>query len=121
MSIKLYGRIPSKKNSKIMICRGGRPILIPSPAYSTWHEEQMWVLKDHKIRKQVPKKVNSIQLDFYAPDSRKTDLTNKAESIMDLLVDANLILDDNWYVVPCIILKFIEVDKKNPRVEITFN
>lgn len=118
--ITLFGRIPSKKNSKIMICRRGRPILISSPAYATWHETQMWVLKDHKLRKQVPKTIKSIELNFYAPDSRKTDLSNKTESIMDLLVDCGLITDDNWYIVPQLILNFCGVDRENPRVEIIF-
>ena len=104
-----------------MTCRGNRPILISSPAYATWHETQMWILKDHKIRKQVPKTIKSMKLNFYAPDSRKTDLTNKTESIMDLFVDAGLLKDDNWYIIPQLILNFCGVDRTNPRVEITFD
>lgn len=112
----LYGRIPSKKNSKIMICRGTRPILISNPKFSAWYEEQMWKLKGKK----APQKIHVIEMTFYAPDRRRTDLTNKAESIMDLLVDAGLIKDDNWFEIPHISLWMKEVDKKNPRVEISF-
>lgn len=38
---------------------------------------------------------------------------------MDLLVDAGIIEDDNWYVCPKVILVFGAVDKNKPRVEIT--
>jgi len=100
-----------------MICRGSRPILISTPAYSAWREEQLWKLKG----KVVPSSVKSLTLSFYFPDHRKTDLTNKAESVMDLLVDARLILDDNWTVIPRLILESNGVDKENPRVEISFD
>jgi hypothetical protein len=38
---------------------------------------------------------------------------------MDLLVDAGIIDDDNWYVVPEVRFKFGGVDRLNPRAEIT--
>lgn len=50
------------------------------------------------------------------PDKRKADLSNKVESIMDLLVDNGIIEDDSWQYVPRLFMEFIEVDKKNPRV-----
>lgn len=115
--ITLYGRVPSKKNGKIMICRGKRPILISTPQFAAWHEEQLWKLKSYK------KKYDecSIVLKFFAPDNRSSDLTNKAESIMDLLVDAGILKDDNWFVVNTLTLQFGGVDKENPRVEISFH
>lgn len=115
-TITLFGRIPSKKNGKIMICRGRTPILISSPAYAAWHEEQMWMLKKYKFTLESTK----ITLTFYSPDKRVADLSNKAESIMDLLVDAKLILDDNWFVVSSLTLIFGGVDKENPRCIISF-
>jgi len=115
-TLVLFGRIPSKKNGKIMICRGSRPILISTPAYSAWREEQLWKLKGKK----VPSIITELRLSFYAPDARRTDLTNKAESVMDLLVDARLIEDDNWTVIPKLVLEYIEIDRKNPRCVISF-
>lgn len=114
--ITLYGRVPSKKNGKIMICRGARPILISTPQFAAWHEEQLWALKKHKVRYESCKVV----LTFYAPDNRAADLSNKAESVMDLLVDSGILKDDNWFVVNQLTLVFGGVDKKNPRVEISF-
>lgn len=100
-----------------MICRGTRPILISTPAYSAWHEEQMWMLKKYKMNFDFCQVV----LKFYAPDKRPADLSNKAESVMDLLVDSGILKDDNWFVVHNLSLVFGGVDKENPRVEISFH
>ena len=115
MVIELKGRIPSKKNSKHMVFARGRSFLISSPQYITWHQEQSYRLK--KIP--TPIKYCAIEIEFYAPDNRKTDLSNKAESIMDLLVDNKILEDDNWFVVKGLALLFIKVDKDNPRAIIT--
>lgn len=63
-------------------------------------------------------KIDRIELILYPESLRASDLTNKAESIMDLLVDAGIIEDDNWFVVPEVNLKFGGKDKNNPRCEI---
>lgn len=113
MIITLKGRIPSKKNSKIFVNRGGRTFLIPSPQYTAWHEEQSWMVKKYKLVD-----VSSITITIYFPDMRSSDLTNKAESIMDLLVDSNIIKDDNWQCVPKLTLVSGGLDRLNPRAEI---
>lgn len=115
--ITIFGRIPSKKNSKIMVCRGKFPILLPSKAHSDWHKEQSLLLKKH-IPKETIKEC-SIIAHFYAPDNRATDLSNKWESVGDLLVDNNILEDDNWKVIKDLHLIYKGLDKKNPRCEIT--
>ena len=115
MKIVIYGNTPSKKNSKIMVCRGKFPILLPSSKYTTWHKQAIQQLFGKHIIKS-----NKITLIFYASDNRKFDLTNKAESIMDTLVDAGLISDDNYSVVSELTLKFGGVDKGNARCEIEY-
>lgn len=54
------------------------------------------------------------------PDHRRCDLTNKAESVMDLLVDNGFIEDDCWQITGLIELSCGGVDKENPRVEIEY-
>ena len=115
MELTLKGRIPSKKNSKQIIYKNGRPLIISSKNHKEWHTEQMWLLKG----KGHIKDIQQVEIDLYAPDKRKGDLTNKTESIMDLLVDAQIIEDDNWYIIPNISLHFKGVDKNNPRAVIT--
>jgi hypothetical protein len=38
---------------------------------------------------------------------------------MDLLVDGGIIGDDNWNVVPEVLLRCLGIDRKDPRAEIT--
>lgn len=119
ITIALKGNVPSKKNSKQIICRGSRPMLLPSESYKAWHETQMWILK--RFRPPEPLKSVKVEITLYAESARKADLTNKAESIMDLLVDAGILHDDNWFEVGDLHLKFGGIDREDPRalIEIT--
>lgn len=113
--ITIYGSTPSLKNSKIMVCRGRIPVLLPSSKYTTWHKGALAQLKGIE-----PIKSNKLKLTFYAQDNRKFDLTNKAESIMDTLVDGGLIEDDNYSIISELVLSFGGVDKNNARCEIEY-
>ena len=116
MEIIITGRIPSKKNSKTIVCRGRFPLVLPSNKYLAWHKEA-----SQQIAKLVPEKpIEKCEMifTFFAPDLRKTDLTNKAESIADLLVDLGFLVDDNWFILGDLHLKYGGLDRENPRVEI---
>lgn len=81
-----------------------------------WHYEAT-----QQVFQQRPKqgiKQCTVEITFFAPDARKADLSNKAESLMDLLVDTKILEDDNWFVVKKLTLIFGGIDKKNPRAEI---
>lgn len=113
--IIIKGSTPSKKNSKIMVCRGRFPMLLPSKKYTEWHKGALLQIKGlEKIES------NKLKLVFYAKDKRLFDLTNKAESIMDTLVDGLLLEDDNYSVISELILSFGGIDKDNPRCEIEY-
>lgn len=114
MKIILKGRIPSKKNSKQIINRGGRSFLISSVNYRLWEEAQLWLLP--KIK--APIQECRINAYFYFPDRLRADLSNKFESIADLLVKGNILQDDNWKVLKEVHQFAMGVDKLNPRVEI---
>lgn len=115
MKIVIFGLTPSKKNSKIISCRGNRPMLFPSSNYTAWHKDALLQLSGQK-----PITSTKLTLTFYAHDNRKFDLTNKAESILDTLVDAGLLEDDNYTFVNELVLKFGGVEKGNARCEIEF-
>lgn len=116
ISITLKGDIPSKKNSKRMICRGARPLILPSKAYEDWHEEQLWALKPYG--RLMLTKVKLLSVVFYPSTARKADSGNKYQSVTDLLVDAGIIEDDNWFVLKEERQRFGRVDRKNPRAEV---
>jgi len=106
--------VPSKKNSKQIIYVQGRPLIISSKGYQKWHRSAQNQLYGVKSLLEL----SSITLTFYPSTRRKSDLTNKAESVMDLLVDTGVIPDDNWFVCPKVVLQFGGIDKVKPRVEI---
>lgn len=113
LNIKLSGNIPPKKNNRrIFTSKYGKTINIPSSNYSDWHTGALYELKNASVGRLKLEVVHSIVITFYSaltskqePSKKLFDLTNKAESIMDLLVDYGLIQDDNWSVVPDIHIK----------------
>jgi hypothetical protein len=111
--ITLFGRIPSKKNSKMAIPIGRRCVLIPQKKFTDWHKVAMVQIKPFPVILG-----NKLRLTFFLPDLRRTDLTNKSESIMDLLVDAGKIEDDNCQIINELTLRYGGLDRENPRVEI---
>lgn len=115
--ITLLGAVPSKKNSKRRVKRGASVFMLPSAAHERWHEEQMWSVRP-QWRGRPAIQSAEISMTFYASDRRERDLTNGAESVMDLLVDAGVIADDNWFVIKKNTQEFGGVDKANPRVEV---
>lgn len=117
IQITLKGSVPSKKNSKQIKFRGGRPTLLSSDAHQAWYEEMLYT-SGIKRAKKVKGPVHSVSITFYIKTKQKADLSNKAESVMDLLVAAGIIEDDNMFIVPNLLLYFGGVDPKNPRAEI---
>ena len=59
----------------------------------------------------------SITLSFYHGDLRRRDSDNGTSSILDMLVDCEIIKDDNWEIVR-IINVYNYYDKNNARCEI---
>lgn len=116
MKITIPGDCPSKKNSRIFSFRGARPMSFPGKKHRQWHQDVSFLLRSPK-EFLVP---TEIILIFFPQTRRASDLSNKAESIMDLLVDKGFLQDDNWYIVPKLTLIFGGVDKLHPRVEVEF-
>jgi len=113
--ITITGRVPSKKNSLKRLQIGTRLLTVCSDAYLAWEREHHAQLIGH------PALLPPYEFFFnlYAPDRRKSDLSNKFEGVADLLVLAGVIQDDNWFLLSDIHLHFKGVDRANPRVELT--
>jgi hypothetical protein len=115
IKLSVSGQTPSKKNSKQIVFVKGRPLIISSKNYQEWHKISLKTLKMTPIRAE---NIEKVVLYIYGKDKRKWDLTNRAESIMDLMVDAGIIEDDNYSIVPKITLIYGGIDKENPRCDI---
>jgi hypothetical protein len=93
-----FGRVPSKKNSRVTNRKTGRSF--PSKIYTKWHKETSKQLKETGLPCRPIVRVFKCKLDIYYPDYRVADNTNKAESVHDILVDLNIIADDAWKNMP---------------------
>lgn len=114
--LTIYGRIPSKKNSTWTLVVKGRLVRLPSAKYKEWHKDASLQLIGEKA---IPTPCK-LTIEFWFPDARKTDISNKTESIMDLLVDNGILPDDNCIEVPELLLIYRGIDRKNPRAEVIY-
>ncbi len=108
-SMIFKGRIPSKKNSTIVIQRGSRRFHVPSEKFQAWQNEQYWL---HKKDKTQLANITGIIIDFEFPDNRMADLSNKTESIMDFLKDIKVIPDDAWQKTGPILMNPLGLNKE---------
>lgn len=111
------GDVPSKKNSRQLIKAGGRMFFVPGAVYAKWHRR----MKSEMLGRLPSTQIEScgVSISIFPATKRKSDLTNKAESIMDFLVDTGVLADDNWFIVKSVNIEFGGVDRKNPRAEVT--
>lgn len=100
-------------------------MVLPSKAFEIWNNEARLLIQGEKNklsaadRNHLPIRTRCVvEVMMYAHDARKFDLTNKAESVMDLLVDAGIIEDDNCEIVGNLELAFGGIDRTNPRAEV---
>lgn len=118
IDIILPGDTPSKKNSKRVFVRGGRPVVLSSKRHNDWHDDLSKTLSLPQLNLELTELVT---VNFYFATKRLSDISNKAESILDLLVDCGVLSDDNHKVVPNLNICFAGYDKENPRAEITIH
>ena len=101
MRIELKGETPSKKNSRINT-RSGRSF--PNQRYVKWHDMVVSELHFLIMKKQlemIPKDTQiSLTVTFIHGDQKRRDSDNQLSSILDTLVDANILPDDNWKIIP---------------------
>lgn len=104
--VRVEGNVPSKKNSKSAFYNKylGRSIIVSSKKFHEWHKTALNCLLSDRTTPITLSSTQLIILHISAPTRRKYDLTNKAESVMDLLVDYGLLEDDNSDIVPLLLL-----------------
>ena len=124
MHIIIPGPIPSKKNSRVGLNIKGRLINVPNGDFRKWHRRASLAIAPQIIGKPTIEKCSSISILFFMSDNRGRAYTNVAESVMDLLVDCEVIKDDQWQVTgPVHLLPGCPdpIDRTNPRAEVFIN
>lgn len=114
---------PSKKNGK-KICRNkrtGKTFIASSDRYSEWEANTVLMLKQLKQKEKLDT-ITKCDLDilFSPKDKIRRDLTNIAEGVMDAMVMAKIILDDNYFVVGSIGLTYFPNAEKPVIVRIYY-
>lgn len=124
--------VPSKKNQQQIAYRKGTdssgaetstPMIVASVAHGNWHRKhkkifEAWrddILTRHKIPLPVQRARGKIL--FYFPDNRRRDLTNKTETLNDIMKDVGIIQDDAFQVLTPLVLDG-RVQRDKPRTEI---
>lgn len=115
--------VPSKKNSMrigmvkadegpVISVRTGntlKPVMLSSSTYDQWRSDQMVLFNKAAAGMAIagyslPIARAKIKVHFYFGDSFDRDLSNKFETIADMLVDAGIIIDDSFKVLKPITL-----------------
>lgn len=101
MTITLDGETPSKKNSRINT-RSGRSF--PNARYRKWHEQAvgsiLLQIAERKISRIADEGSLRLTVTFFHGDMKRRDSDNQLSSVLDTLVDAGILSDDNWKVLP---------------------
>lgn len=115
MKLTISGTTPSKKNSRINT-RSGRSF--PSARFTEWEKPALIELKEQFKDHKVTDYPISVTMVFFNTDNRRHDLDNQSSSILDTLVKAGVLEDDNQTKVDSLQLQYGGVDKESPRCEI---
>ena len=120
MKLVITGNVPSQKNRKIISQNRatGRPFLRSAPAVKAWQAEAHQQLTEQFRGYVVTDYPITIALVFFFDNLRRHDLDNAASGVMDALVAAEVIADDNVNFIECLTLQYGGHDKLNPRCEI---
>lgn len=107
----------TKKNHQRILKnhRSGKYFIAPSEQYETYKDKALWFIPKRGYPIDFPVNIKCL---FFLPDRRRCDLTNHLESIDDILVEAGVILDDNYKILAAHDGSRVLVDKDNPRTEI---
>ena len=109
--------ITKKNHQRIVINkRTGKPMIIQSKKYIEYAESCKWFLKPLP-KKPIDYPVN-VKCLYYVGRRNRADKTNFENAIMDILVSAGVLDDDNRNIAYSTDGSRVLYDKKNPRTEI---
>ena len=119
MKIVIPGEVICKKNNLAAIPIGGRCRVIPMTKYTKYEKEAVRTIINcgHKPWTGISPVI--VDTFFYLKTMLKFDFDNMQATVNDVLVKANIVIDDDMvHVIPAIKDHGWEKDKDDPRVEI---
>lgn len=120
MKLTIKGDVPSLKNSKQIYRnkRTGAPFITSSNNSKVWQRNAARQLTEQFEGYSVADYPISITLIFFYSTERRKDLDNSCSSVLDAMVAAKIIKDDDFKHIDTITLQYGGKDKADPRVEI---
>lgn len=109
----------SKKNSQQILVnpKTKRPFVSPSSAYKAYLKAALTMIpQDARQNIDYPVNVKAV---YYMDTHRKVDKTNLEGALMDVLVDAGVLADDNCKIAAMTDGSRVSYDKEHPRTEVT--
>lgn len=100
MTFQVYSPIPSKKNNRVVT---GTGLNIPSKEFRHWHKAHIHNLKAAQRQHGTFSCPVYVSLGISYKDLHRRDLDNALTSVLDLIKDAGLIVDDDWCHVPKVV------------------
>lgn len=118
MILTILGDVPSLKNQKQIFVnkRTGKPFITSSVRSKAWQATAEDQLRDQFKDLKVSGYPINIAMEFYYPTKRAKDIDNSVSAVLDAMVHAGVIEDDNINFVDSISASFSGYDKENPRV-----
>ncbi len=111
-----------KNNQAVVLARSktGKyyPKKVDTKAYKIWHKNAVPQINLQKPSFEIDFPVN-LACRFYMDTTGKVDLSALYEGIQDVFVELNVLEDDNYTIVASHDGSGVEVDRVNPRMEIT--
>lgn len=119
MKLTIHGNTPSQKNNKeIAMRKDGTRFVRSNDRVKAWQQTAIQELALQFRGYKVTDYPISINLVFYFDNNRRHDIDNAAGGVMDALVKAAILEDDNVHFVECLTLQYGGIDKTNPRCEV---
>lgn len=118
MRLEISGQTPSSKNSPTVFVRGGKIIHLPNKLYLKWKKTAVaQVLEQvNRYNKSLKWKYPVDVYLFFVRDSKRIwDYNNVSQAVMDVLVSAGVIEDDDVYHCRPVFEGF-SIDKHCPKV-----
>jgi len=118
MKLTISGDVPSLKNQKQIFInkRTGKPFITSSQRSKEWQAHANIELVKQFEGYKVSGYPISIAMEFYYGSKRAKDLDNSASAVLDALVHAGIIEDDNFNYIDNLSISYGGYDKENPRV-----
>jgi Holliday junction resolvase RusA-like endonuclease len=120
MKLTITGNTPSQKNNKEIAFnpKTGKRFVRSNDRVKEWQKSAILELKQQFRGLVVTDYPIAVSICFWFDNDRRHDLDNAAAGVMDALVKAEVLTDDNVKFVECITLQYGGIDKNNPRAEV---